>query len=99
MIHKDKTFHQKLVDLYANRELPEELENELVEAAGKDPQLAHDMATLRQTVLRLQNQPAPPYDEDAEYRVFMKLQAWGDVDLLEQPSVPPTRQYRLPMEG
>lgn len=95
----DKTFYNKLVDLYASQELPEELEQNMQEAANQDPQLAHDMATLRQTVQRLHGQPAVDYSDETEYRVLMKLQAWAESDLISQPEESPSWQYRLPMEG
>ncbi len=99
MKDKDRTFYQKLVDLYANRELPTELENELVQASTNDPLLAKDMETLRQTVLRLQAQPNVDYNEDTHYRIMMKLQAWGGVDIMDNEPTQIMRQYRLPMEG
>lgn len=98
-MNTDKTFYNKLVDLYAGQELPEDLEKNLSEAAASDPDLAKDMATLRQTVQSLHGQSAVNYTEDTEYRVLMKLQAWAESDLISKQEESPSWQYRLPMEG
>ncbi len=44
--------YKKLVDLYAGRELTDELDSELETAAMADPQLKAEMATLRHEALR-----------------------------------------------
>ena len=95
----DSTFYNKLVDLYAGQELPQELETELVEASATDPTLMKDMDTLRQVVSRLHTEKAVEYGEDTQYRIMMKLQAWSGEDLLNSEEQIPSWQYRLPMEG
>lgn len=99
MNHKNSTFYNKLVDLYAGRELSEELENELHDAAQSDRLLAQEMATLRQTVQQLQTLPGENYNDDTEYRIQMKISAWSETDILAKQESDDTWQYRLPMEG
>lgn len=91
-------FYQKLVDLYAGRELPAELEDQMELAAFNDPSLAHDMSTLRKTVDMAQSDPGADFTEESYQRILMKLYARG-VEI--QTSVPePTHlQYQLPMQG
>jgi hypothetical protein len=99
MNNLDKTFYKKLVDLYASRELPTELENELADAAANDVKLAADMETLRHSVIQLQSSPSVNYTEDTEYRILMKLQAKSGEDILTPQTTSQSWQYRLPMEG
>lgn len=91
-------FYQKLVDMYAGRELPAELEDQMELAAFNDQSLAHDMATLRKTVDMVQGDPGPDFTEESYQRILMKLYARG-VEI--QTSVPdaPHLQYQLPMQG
>jgi hypothetical protein len=89
-------FYKKLVDLYAGRELPAELEDQMELAAFSDQDLSHDMATLRRTVDFLQTEPAPEFTEESYQRILMKLYARGaQVDSLSAP--PAHMQYHLPM--
>lgn len=99
MNQNNSTFYQKLVDLYAGHELPEDLEHELVEASSDDPILARDLRTLRQTVRRLHDQKPAPYTDDTEFRILMKIQNSGGFDLNATAHDHPDWQYRLPMEG
>ena len=91
-------FYQKLVDLYAGRELPAELEDQMELAAFNDQALSHDMSTLRKTIDMVHADNDPEFTEESYQRILMKLYARG-VDI--QTSVPePTHlQYQLPIQG
>jgi hypothetical protein len=91
-------FYSKLVDLYADRELTEELEEELESAAFGDATLNHDMTTLRRTVDLLQTAPAPDFTEESYQRILMKLYARG-ADVQPQATTPMHLQYHLPIQG
>jgi hypothetical protein len=90
--------YNKLVDLYAGRELSQELEDELEMAAYNDPALSHDMATMRRTVETLQADRGPEFTEESYQRVLMKLYARGAV-VESQNSIPIHLQYHLPIQG
>jgi hypothetical protein len=90
--------YKKLVDLYAGRELPSELEDQLELAAFKDPELNHDMSTLRRTVDTLQNDSGPEFTEESYQRVLMRLYGRG-VEMQIQHEAPAHLQYYLPMQG
>ena len=89
--------YRKLVDLYAGQELPEDLNNELEEAAKTDPSLMQDMTTLRQTVQSLRNDEFV-FTEESYNRVLMKLYAKGG-HLQTQSPEPRHLLYQLPMSG
>ena len=91
-------FYKKLVDLYAGRELPSELEDQMEMAAFNDQGLSHDMSTLRKTVDLLHAEPAPDFSEVCYQRILMKMYARG-VEV--QTSTPESvhLQYQLPMQG
>lgn len=89
--------YKKLVDLYAGNELPEELAHEMEQAAETDPDLKHDMTSLRQTVETLQNDDFN-FTEESYQRVLMKLYAKGG-HLQTQSPDPRHLQYQLPMSG
>lgn len=91
-------FYRKLVDLYAGRDLPEDLEEELEMAAFGDAELSHDMATLRRTVDMLQTEAVPDFTEESYQRVLMKLYARG-ASIEPRASAPAHLQYHLPMQG
>ena len=91
-------FYEKLVDMYAGRELSEELENEMQMAAFGDPALSHDMTTLRQTVDTLRSTGRPEFTEESYQRVLMKLYARG-VDVKPKSPTPSHLQYHLPIQG
>lgn len=88
----------KLVDLYAGDELPTELKDELESAAYGDPELSHEMATLRRTVELVREIPAPEFTEESFHRILMRLYSRG---VPAQPAAPaPSHlQYRLPISG
>lgn len=90
--------YRKLVDLYAGRELPSELEDQMELTAFSDPELSHDMASLRRTVDILHNQPAPEFTEESYQRVLMKLYARG-ADVETSSPTPTHLQYHLPMQA
>ncbi len=90
--------YNKLIDLYAGRELPQELEDELEMAAFSDPALSHEMSTLRRTVDTLQRDAGPMFTEESHQRILMKLYARGAV-LQTQSEAPMHLQYHLPMQG
>lgn len=91
-------FYKKLVDLYAGGELTEELADDMEMAAMSDPDLAHDMHTLRKTVETLQSSPAPALTEESDYRILLKMQMQG----AEVQRRSPERshwQYHLPINS
>ena len=87
--------YQKLVDLYAGEELPEELNNELEAAAKTDPALMQDMKSLRQTVVALRDDEIE-FTEESYQRILMKLYARGG-HLQTQSPEPRHLQYQLPI--
>ncbi len=89
--------YQKLVDLYAGEELPEELNNELAAAAKTDPALMQDMKSLRQTVVALRDDEIE-FTEESYQRILMKLYARGG-HLQTQSPEPRHLQYQLPISG
>ena len=89
--------YQKLVDLYAGNELPEDLTLEMEKAAETDPELRQDMTSLRRTVETLQNDEFT-FTEESYQRVLMKLYAKGG-HLQTQSPDPRHLQYQLPMSG
>ena len=91
-------FYEKLVDMYAGRELSEELENEMQMAAYSDAALSHDMATLRNTVDALHSIECAEFTEESYQRVLMKLYARG-VDVKPKAPTPSHLQYHLPIQG
>ena len=91
-------FYSKLVDLYAGRELPSELESELEARASQDAKLAHDMLTLRTTVDALHSTlDDVEFTEESYQRVLMKVYASG-VEM-QTTSAPAHLQYYLPIQG
>jgi hypothetical protein len=90
--------YKKLVDLYAGQELPAELQDQLELAAFKDPELNHDMSTLRRTVDLLQHDAGPQFTEESYQRILMRLYSRG-VEVQTQQDAPAHMQYYLPMQG
>ncbi len=88
----------KLVDLYAGRELPAELEQELEAAANHDEKLAYDMRTLRNTVDEIQSMPGADFTEESYQRILMRLYARG-ADIQPKAEAPVHLQYYLPIQG
>lgn len=90
--------YKKLVDLYAGRELTEELDSELETAAMADPELKADMASLRTTVDALKATAEPEFTEESYQRILMKVYARG-IQMQKQSPDPVHLQYHLPMQG
>ena len=91
--------YSKLVDLYAGRELPSEMEADMEAAASQDSKLAHDMLTLRTTVDALHNSMDDvEFTEESYQRILMKVYARG-VELQQVNSTPLHLQYYLPIQG
>jgi hypothetical protein len=89
--------YEKLVDLYAGDELPQETVEELESAAMADKDLAHDMFTLKRTVEALQSDPGPVYDEETEVRILLTMQLQGaELDPRRQKGA--DWQYHLPIQ-
>lgn len=94
----EREFYRKLVDLYAGRELPEELEQEMEAVSMSDRDLNFDMTTLRRTVDALQADEAPDFTVESYQRVLMKLYARaGDLEI--KTPTPGHLQYHLPIQG
>ncbi len=90
--------YNKLVDLYAAGELPQELAEDLEAAAFADKDLAQDMLTLKGTVTALRQDEGPEFTEESYHRILMKLYASGAPIETASPA-PPHLQYQLPMAG
>ncbi len=92
-----KDLYEKLVDMYAGKELPSELNAELEAAALENPELAEEMETLTLLVDSLKEIPAPLYTVETEARILRKIEQQA---VLNQPrSIPSYLQYPLPMQG
>ncbi len=90
-------FYKKLVDLYAGRELPTELEDQMELAAFSDADLSHDMASLRKTVDVLRSDRGPDFTEESYQRILLKLYARG-VDVKPRSAEPSHFQLSLPIQ-
>lgn len=91
-------FYRKLVDLYAARELTEELDEMMDAQAYTDLELAGDMHSLRDTLDLLRAEPEPDYTEETHQRILMKLYARGAQPQTSAPE-PAHLQYHLPIQG
>ena len=93
----DNDYHRKLVDLYAGRELPAELEADLEAAALTDADLKVEMVSLRDAVdaLRAENSP---FTEESYQRILTKLLMRGPAFEARTPD-PAHLQYQLPIQG
>lgn len=94
----DSDFHRKLVDLYAGRELPSELEAEMELAAASDPDLSVEMGSLRATVDVLKNANDAAFTEESYQRILTKLLVRGAPIAPRSPE-PAHLQYQLPIQG
>lgn len=72
-----KEVQSHLVDLYAGNELTEELTAELEKAAHADPELRHDMLSLKTTVELLHSDRGVALSEEASQRIQMRMQIMG----------------------
>jgi hypothetical protein len=90
-------FYKKLVDLYAGRELPAELEDQMELAAFSDPELSHEMASLRRTVDVLHADRGPDFTEESYQRILMKVYARG-VEMQPRAAESSHFQLSLPIQ-
>lgn len=90
--------YRKLVDVYADQSLSEEMVRELDTIAETDPDLRRDIDSLVQTVQALRNPPALPGVEESLQRVLIKMYARG-VDTRPKAPEPLHLQYQLPISG
>jgi hypothetical protein len=90
--------YEKLVDLYAGRELPAELEDQMELAASSDASLGREMSSLRSTVDSLKAMDEPEFTEESYQRILMKVYARG-VDIQANAPAPAYFQYHLPLQG
>jgi len=91
----------KLVDLYAERELPAELEDPLENAAGRDAGLHREMASLRTTVELIRREPNLPeeFGEETRDRILNEIAHASGLnrEAVEAPVPAPVLfQYALP---
>lgn len=89
---------KKLVDLYAERQLPSDVEVDMESAAAGDPLMMADMVSLRETVDMLHSDPGPMYTDESYQRILMKLYARGAAIQPKTPA-PSYLQYHLPIQG
>ena len=90
--------YKKLVDLYVGDELPEEIMEDLEARAMNDPELSHDMYTLRKALQALRENDDIRLTEESSQRILTKMRTAGA--RVEQNSPDPAHlQYHLPMHG
>jgi hypothetical protein len=94
----NRDLYTKLVDIYAERELPIELEEEMELAARYDGELGRDMRSLRNTVDLVRSTPSPEFTDESYQRVLMKIYARSGVNA-QLASTPSHLQYHLPIQG
>jgi anti-sigma factor RsiW len=90
--------YEKLVDMYADQELAEDLNAELEAVAATNPALKSDMTSLRATVSQLQNEDDGAYTEETHARILMKIYARAG-EMQQGAPEPIYLQYQLPMSG
>ena len=90
--------YEKLVDLYAGRELTSELDQELHQAAETDLNLRREMQAMRTTVDTLRNDNSVSFTEESYQRILMKVYARG-TEMQTRSQTPAHMQYQLPMQG
>lgn len=88
----------QLIDLYVGEELPTELMDEVEAMIKTQPDVAHDVRTLRATVAALKTCPVPRFEDGSFQSVLFKLYAAGVT-----PNSAKTEggciQYTLPIAG
>lgn len=94
----NKELYKKLIDMYAGDELSSELKDELESAAMTDPELSHDMLSLRTTVDTLKSTRAPEFTEESFHRILLRMYRQG-VDVKTHSPDSPHIQLRLPLSG
>lgn len=95
---KEYEIYQKLVDLYAGKELPEELETELEQQAKYNRDLRAEMKTLRATVDMIQDLPKVEFTEESNQRILMRLYSAG-IELDNRAPDPHHIQRQLPLQS
>jgi hypothetical protein len=94
----NEDIYRKLVDLYAGEELTEELNAEMDARAMTDPELGHDVYTLKRTLELLHQGDDVRLTEESSQRILAKMRTRGAV--VEQNSPDPAHlQYHLPIQG
>lgn len=88
----------RLVDLYAGRELPSELEDDLAAAALSNDALAADMAAMRSVADLLASDRPAAYTEETRQRVLRRLLVAGS-SVEESAPAPAHFQFALPIQG
>ena len=89
--------YKKLVDMYADRELTEELIQEMEAYAETDDELKQDMISLRATVDILREMHGDvEVSEETYQRILLKLRSAG---VQIETAAPEYWQYQLPMQG
>lgn len=90
--------YKKLVDMYAGDELTEELMGEMDARAITDPELSHDMFTLKKTLELVRQFDDVRLTEESSQRILLKMRTRGAA--VEQNSPDPMHlQYHLPIQG
>jgi hypothetical protein len=90
--------YKKLVDMYAGDELTEELIAEMDARAINDPELSHDMFTLKRTLELMRQTDDVRLTEESSQRILLKMRTRGAI--VEQNSPDPLHlQYHLPIQG
>ncbi len=93
----NKEIQSHLVDLYAGNELTEELRAKLEEAAYADPDLRHDMISLKTTVELLHSDRGAELSDEAHQRIQLRMQIMG---AYTPPSAEAAYwQYQLPIHS
>ena len=87
---------QKLVDLYAERELPAELEDPLETAAARDSALRREMTSLRSAIERVRRDPGDPTEYDDEVRLRLLQRIAEPADRVAGEPEDSRFQYSLP---
>lgn len=91
--------YKKLVDMYADRELTEELIQEMEAYAETDDELKQDMISLRATVdILSEMHDDVEVSEETYQRILLKLRSAG-VQIETAAPEPQYWQYQLPMQG
>ncbi|MBS1719131.1 MAG: hypothetical protein JST35_01655 [Armatimonadetes bacterium] len=90
--------YRKLVDLYAERALTEDVDAELERAAEGDEAMKADMRSLRAAVDQLHDLPAPQFTEESYQRILMKVYARG-VEMQTRTPSPAYLQFPLPIQN
>ncbi|MBS1705798.1 MAG: hypothetical protein JST40_07985 [Armatimonadetes bacterium] len=94
----NNNLYNKLVDLYAGDELPEELTEELVGESFKNTDLRHDMVSLKETVNILRTDPGAEFTDETFNRILMRMYTKG-LEVKTRTPEPDHLQLKLPLSG